>query len=37
MKSTSPLDSKGLTLRTKMLMLSVVAFAGMLIVTASIS
>ena len=33
-KSTSPLDSKGLTLRTKMLMLSVVAFAGMLIVTA---
>ena len=32
-KTTSPLDAKGLTLRTKMLLLSAVAFTGMLIVT----
>lgn len=32
-KNTTPLEAKGLSLRTKMLMLSAVAFAGMLIVT----
>jgi len=32
-RNTSPLNAKGLTLRTRMLMLSAVAFVGMLIVT----
>ena len=32
-RNTSPLDAKGLTVRTKMFMLSAVAFVGMLIVT----